>query len=224
MELHRRWAAAALTLGLLAGASACSGTDDDPAATVPGDPTAQRAPDQDNTEDGAASEDGDAAASPRPGREGASQNPDEPNAGVELPSSAPGPTRLPGLTSKSRPRALAARPWPDQDAAAGRLVTGFPGALGPVPNSRIISSSLSPAGDRLQIALEATTARRPAAVLRTYRIRMARHGIAEKKVRALGGSQAAGFRRGTTSITVTVTPTGSRTSYTVFGVVGATGE
>jgi len=139
--------------------------------------------------------------------------------GLEMPSPSATQDGLPGLKSSVEARPVARRPWPEAAAAQGRLVEGFPEALGPVTPSRIISSSVAPGGDEMQVALEATTRRARSTVLRTYRVRMAELGFREVEADAVGGAEAVGFRRGRTSIVVTVSRTNKRTSYTVYGVV-----
>ena len=207
MLVRHRWSATALTVCLLATTVACSDSDE-PEAPGSSPTTSARG--------------GSGDATPAPGSEGASRNPDTPGAGVELPQAPPTGSVLPGLEEVGRP--IASRPWPTEAAAAGRLVDGFPEALRPVGSSRVVTSSVTPSEERLQVALEARTRKKPAAVLRSYRTRMARLGIKERKVRALGGAEAAGFRRGGTTITVTATRNGGRTTYTVFGVVADAGE
>lgn len=136
-----------------------------------------------------------------------------------MPSPSGTESGLPGLKSSVEARPLAERPWPEAAAAQGRLVVGFPAALGPVEPSRVRSSSVAPGDDEMQVALEATTRRARSTVLRTYRVRMAELGLREVEADAVGGAEAVGFRRGRTSVVVTVARTGRRTSYTVYGVV-----
>ena len=72
------------------------------------------------------------------------------------------------------------RPSPAARARSGRLLRQFPHALRPTRAARVESSSLSPMGDRLQVALVATTslspARGPARL--PHPPRSARHGRA----------------------------------------------
>jgi hypothetical protein len=83
------------------------------------------------------------------------------------------------------------------------------------------SSSLSPSGARLQVALDAITEISPNAVLREYRRRLTRLHMREGDVAAAGGSEAMVMRRGGSSLVVTVTPEGDRTAYTVYGTLAA---
>ncbi|WP_101523675.1 hypothetical protein [Nocardioides houyundeii] len=131
------------------------------------------------------------------------------------------PTSLPGLRESRPTPALLRRPLPAAASVTGGLTPGFPGYLRPVRGSRVTSSSLSPAGSRLQVALEASTTLPAAEVLLAYRGRLAARGMAEEPVAAVAGSEAAGLSRGRSSVVVTVRREGSRTTYTVYGVLHA---
>ena len=110
---------------------------------------------------------------------------------------------------------------PEEITASDGLVTDYPALLGPAPHSRVVSSSLSPSGRRVQVALVARHAGASDAVLRYYRTYLARHGFAERRVDAAGGSAAAGFNRedGTVVVTVDAGRTGAYTLYATL-VVG----
>ena len=90
-----------------------------------------------------------------------------------------------------------------------------------MPGSDITSSSVSPSDGALQVALTASTSRRPVAVLRWWRIQLTRLGLHEVPTRAVAGSEAAAFTLGRSSATVTVTrPGGAReTTYSVFATL-----
>jgi hypothetical protein len=134
------------------------------------------------------------------------------------------PYALPGL--KPPPAHLApllTGPLPKPAQAQDALAVGYPGTVLPAaPRSRITSSSVSPSGDRLQVTLTAVRAGDVDAVLRFYRLALTRSGLTEVPVQAVGGSQAAAFQRGGSSVVVTVTP-GSTTTYTVFATLAASG-
>lgn len=148
----------------------------------------------------------------------------DPRGGRELPDvdADPNGDKLPNLAPPKSPVPVATTPWPDAASASGSLVSGFPAALEPLAGSTVVSSSLAPGGERLQVALEATTPRSGTSVLRAYRKRLARHQMVEEPAAAVAGSRAATFRRDGTSLVVTVRREGRRTAYTVFGVVQAT--
>ena len=114
---------------------------------------------------------------------------------------------------------------PDAASARGRLVTSFPLALRPTRATRVETSSISPSGNRLQVALVASTSLAPADVLLAYRTRLAGRGLVEQAAPpAIVGSQAAAFRRGRSTVTVTATPQGSGTSYSVQASLHTGGE
>jgi hypothetical protein len=135
------------------------------------------------------------------------------------------PPGLPGLgTSPGRVRnePLVTRPLPASASSRGRLVRGYPGTALPVAHrSRITSSSVSADDPRLQVALVATTAATTTGVLRFYRLHLSGLGFTERPTTAVGGSEAAAFRRGSDAVTVTVTATRTGASYSVFGTLRA---
>lgn len=103
-------------------------------------------------------------------------------------------------------------------SATDELVGDYPGLLGPAPHSRVLSSSMSPAGSRVQVALVARTARSLDAVLRYYRTRLAHHGFAERPVSAVGGASAAAFERRDSTVVVTA-GAGQAGGYTVYATL-----
>lgn len=127
---------------------------------------------------------------------------------------------LPGLDDETGP--LVELPLPDADSAEGGLVAGYPDEALPVaPRSQIAATSVSPADDRLQVALTASTALGSDRLLRFYRLHLAELGFTEKPTPAVGGSSAAGFERGADSVVVTVTPGKSASEYSVYGTLYA---
>lgn len=147
-----------------------------------------------------------------------------PPPGAEMPpteeGSSSGPA-LPGLDVD--PGALVQTPLPAAGAARGQLVKGFPRSMRPLRRSRVLTSSVSPSGSRLQVALEASTAAGVDRVLLAYRTRFARLGMVEEDVQSVQGSHSSGFSRGDSSVVVTVRAGGGRTTYTVYGVLRADG-
>lgn len=137
------------------------------------------------------------------------------------PAASPSEVPLADLLPTRRYRSLLPRPVPAQAQARGRLVAAFPGFLRPVRRSSTLSSSLTPSGARLQVALEAVTEIGTNAVLREYRRRLTRLRMREVVVTAAGGSEAMAMRRGGSSLVVTVTSEGDRTAYTVYGTLDA---
>lgn len=133
------------------------------------------------------------------------------------PSSEPAVTSLSELVAEQNSAPLITAPLPRAANARGRLVPQFPGLLGPVRRSAVESSSVSPSDSRLQVGLVASSSLAPGKVLLAYRLRLARRGLVEQETPATApGSEAAAFRRGRSSITVTVRKDGRRTSYFVI--------
>ena len=147
-------------------------------------------------------------------------------AGAELPAEAaevPATEQQPpsvGLRHASRP--LVATPLPAAAQARGRLVAGFPGFLGAGPGSVVATSSLSPSGDRLQAALTGTSVQDAAGLARSFRVRLARRGLAEREtVAGADGSETVSFVRGPSTVTVTVGRDAGTTTYVVYAVLHA---
>lgn len=140
---------------------------------------------------------------------------------------APEPTvtSLSELLQDVRTDPLVTVPLPRAADARGRLATGFPAFLRPTPASRIESSSVSPAGDRLQVALVGSTSLAPGDVLMSYRTRLAGRGLSELGAPAsVAGSEAAAFRRGRSVVTISVTSRGSGTDYIIHASLHTGGE
>jgi hypothetical protein len=134
-----------------------------------------------------------------------------PATGYRLP--APGPASTTRGPAYVLPAAAA--------SARGRLVAGYPARLLPVaPRSEVVSSSVAPTADRAQVALVARRSLGPAAVLRSYRTQLGRAGFREVTVEAVGGADAAAFRRGADRVVVTVDPGPART-YSVYATLVA---
>lgn len=146
--------------------------------------------------------------------------------GIETPvGPEPSATSLSEPLATARSTPLVTAPLPPAASARGRLVPRFPAFLRPTRATTVGSSSLSPSGQRLQVALVGATSSSPEAVLRAYRVRLARRGLTEQPPPATaGGSQAAAFSRGLSAVTVTVTEAGPGTSYTVHAVLHTGGE
>jgi len=147
-------------------------------------------------------------------------------AGLEMPE-APDETveSLSELLEGVRTAPLVTAPLPDAASARGRLVTRFPPSLRPTRATRVETSSISPSGDRLQVALVASTTLAPADVLLAYRTRLAARGLVEQSAPpATAGSQAAAFRRGRSTVTISVAPQGAGTSYSVLASLHTGGE
>ncbi len=140
--------------------------------------------------------------------------PEQP-AGGRTPSPPAGPTRTP------TPAGETGGPPTDHAAehAADQVVPGYPARLLPAaPRATVLSSSVSPARGSVQVALVARRAQAPDALLRFYRLRLARAGFAETTVPAVGGARAAAFARGRERVVVTVDP-GTDHTYSVYATL-----
>lgn len=145
--------------------------------------------------------------------------PEEPEAEVSslaelLPAGARGP-----LVRTPLPRAASAR---------GRLVRGYPAVLRPTRASTVATSSVSPSssasGRRLQVGLVASTRLSPTAVLLAFRTRLGARGLLERPApAATAGTTAAAFSTGRSTVTLTVTDRGARTTYVLHATLRAEG-
>jgi hypothetical protein len=148
-------------------------------------------------------------------------------AGVERVPETPG-TSSPGLPGLSPSASSSPKPdWGDlpttTTTARGRLADGYPATLLPAtPRAAVLTSSVSPSGDRVQVALVARTTQKAGAVLRFYRLHLADAGFAEGDPATAGGAVAASFRRGHNRVVVTVDPGTART-YSVYATLDTSG-
>lgn len=186
-----------------------------PSATSPGTPAESTAP-----ADPAKSTAGSTPSSDSPEAPAGTQSPSSP---VEVLPPSPSPSGLPGLSPAPKPdKPLISKPLPKQGSADGELVSGYPASvLPPARGSTIETSSVSPTGSRLQVALNARTGQGAGGVLLFYRQTLTALGFTEDNVSATAGTQAAGFRRGKSSVTVTVRRKGDVSSYTLFSTLYA---
>jgi hypothetical protein len=140
---------------------------------------------------------------------------------------APAQATLPGLSGMAEraKRPLIRAPLPQAASARGRLVATFPPFLAPTAGSDVQTSSVSPLGTRLQVALVSTTPQAVSAVVRAYRARLVARGMAERPLPSLtAATTTAAFDRGQSSVTLTVSREGARTTYSVFGVLHTGGD
>jgi hypothetical protein len=145
----------------------------------------------------------------------------------EMPTATPTPADgLPGLGGhRATDAPLVPSDLPDLAEGGATLVAGYPDDVLPAaPGSLVSTNSVSPSGDRLQVALVASVHRAPDAVLRFYRIRLSELGLHEIRTQPASGSTAAAFARGDSSVVVTATPgTARSTTYSVFATLSSRG-
>jgi hypothetical protein len=149
----------------------------------------------------------------------------------EKPLEVPEPTRQarPTLPPSVERTPLMSGGLPESGTARGKLVTGFPRSVIPVPKgTRIQVSSLAVQGDTLQLGLDANTDRAPDELLEVYIGDFEDKGWLWTEAPAAEGSSAVRGGFGNDSVTVTVTGpvqdggTGA-THFTVFGIVRVDG-
>lgn len=218
----------------LAGCSSAGSTETDGAATTapsvspstsasaspgtPAEPTDPAGPAKSRS--AGTTPDSGSGSTEAPASQGPTTSPESP---LEVLSPSPSPSGLPGLSPAPKPdKPLISQPLPTQGSADGTLVDGYPASvLPPARGSTIETSSVSPTGRRLQVALNARTGQGAGGVLLFYRQTLTALGFTEDNVSATAGNQAAGFRRGQSSVTVTVTRKGDVSSYTLFSTLYA---
>ncbi|WP_139306447.1 hypothetical protein [Nocardioides exalbidus] len=147
-------------------------------------------------------------------------------AGLEVPEAAPETVdSLSELLGSMDSRPLVTAPLPRPASARGRLVGGFPTVLRPTSASRVVTSGISPSGDRLQVGLVASSRLSVTEVLLAYRTRLGKRGVVElADPPTTAGSVAGSFRRQGSRITITATSEGSRTTYSIHATLVAGGE
>lgn len=134
--------------------------------------------------------------------------------GIEVLPDQPAETPLARLAADDGPA-----PWP---AGSSDGAVDVSGDVPVAPRSRVGSQTRSTEGSRVQVALVARGADRAERVLRFYRVRLGELGFSQAPVPAVAGSTAAGFRRGSDSVVVTVTPRpAGGTDYSVLATWGA---
>jgi hypothetical protein len=157
-----------------------------------------------------------------PGREARSDPPGNAASG-ETDTKAPrdDSTMLPRPPSKNR-APLVQLPLPKSGSAQGELVAGFPSDLLPIPaDDAVASSSVSTEGKYMQAGVEVTSARSATDVVAYYQATYATLGLAVREIGAVSGSTAYAFARGENTITLTVVPATSGSTFTLFGAFRA---
>ncbi|NYE35512.1 hypothetical protein F4692_000616 [Nocardioides cavernae] len=126
------------------------------------------------------------------------------------------------LLTPVRSGPLVSTPLPAAASARGRVVAGYPAFLRPVRSSQVETTSVSPSAGRLQVALAGTSALAPEQVLVAFRTRLSGRGLQEQDAPVtVAGARAAAFRRGDSTVTITVQARSGRTSYSVHATLRA---
>ncbi|QNE36683.1 hypothetical protein [Leifsonia shinshuensis] len=115
-------------------------------------------------------------------------------------------------------------PLPKSAAAVGALAAGYPTSVLPqAPGSTIKTSSIASQSNHLQVTLTAGSTQQVTDVVAFYRGILAKYGMYDSAAPALAGSTSALFVRGGNSVTLTVTPATSGTTYALFAAFTAAG-
>ncbi|MFJ5958510.1 hypothetical protein ACIQC5_21435 [Paenarthrobacter sp. NPDC092416] len=126
-----------------------------------------------------------------------------------LPPVTASPTGLPAPTE---PAPLVTE-LPDPGSAQGELVDGWPGNILVLPpGTTIASTGISVSGDRLQLTADGIVDLTQDEVLGSFTQSLAAHGFWTEPAPAVEGAQAARFVRGTDTVTVSVSTTGTGAS------------
>lgn len=131
-----------------------------------------------------------------------------------------GSTTLPRPPSDRAP--LVRKPLPPSGSAEGELVAGFPSDLLPIAtDAAVSSSSVTTEGNRMQAGVEASSPRSATDIVAYYQAAYAGLGLSAREVAAVSGSTAYAFARGDNTITLTVVPAASGSTFTLFGAFRA---
>lgn len=118
-----------------------------------------------------------------------------------------------GLPEPSAPAPLITGALPKPGSASGELVDGWPdGVLSLPAGTTIGSTSVSTSGDILQLTADGIIAKPQAEVLDSFRQSLVARGFWTEDAPAAEGGVAARFVRGTDTVTVSVSTTGTGSS------------
>ncbi|WP_157157433.1 hypothetical protein [Diaminobutyricimonas sp. LJ205] len=156
-----------------------------------------------------------------PGREARSDPPGDTETKADTDGKIPGETTLPRPPADDRPP-LVQQPLPPSGSAQGELVAGFPSDLLPIATEDAVArSSVTTEGNHMQAGVEASSPRSATEVIAYYQATYATLGLAAREIEAVSGSTAYAFARGDNTITLTVVPATSGSTFTLFGAFRA---
>lgn len=161
------------------------------------------------TTDAAAPADGDNSAAPTPTPTGGTTDGSAaaPVGREVLPPVSAAPT---GLPMPSPPAPLISKPLPAAASAQGKIVDGFPAdALRFPEGTVVVSTSVSPAEESLQVAADAIAGLSQDSVAGHFQQVLGGLGFWSEPVPAAAGERALRFSRGTDSVTLTASTTGT---------------
>ena len=115
-----------------------------------------------------------------------------------------------GLPVPSPPAALISAPLPAAASAQGKVVDGYPADVLPFPDGTVfVSTSVSPADGTLQVAADAIVGLSQDSVTGHFQQVLGSRGFWSEPVPAAEGQRALRFGRGTDSVTLTASTTGT---------------
>ncbi|SDW38893.1 hypothetical protein SAMN04487912_102594 [Arthrobacter sp. cf158] len=118
-----------------------------------------------------------------------------------------------GLPAPSAPAPLITGALPAAGSASGEMVDGWPDGVLTLPSGTTIgSTSVSTSGNILQVTADGILAKPRAEVLDFFRQSLVSHGFWSEEAPAAQDAVAARFVRGTDSVTVSVSTTGTGSS------------
>jgi hypothetical protein len=198
-------AGAAAPSGSVPGASAGPGGSLSPGDPPVGDGTAP-APEAAGGGNASAPGAGESAGNPSPAS----------GAREVLPPESAAPT---GLPAPSQPAALVSLPLPATASAQGKIVDGFPAAALPFPEGTVVvSTSVSAADAVLQVTADAISTAGQDSVVGHFQQRLSALNFWSEPSPAAEGQRSVRFVRGTDSMTLTTSTTG--TGSTRFMLLG----
>ncbi|MCD4853217.1 hypothetical protein LN996_20555 [Arthrobacter sp. AK01] len=131
-----------------------------------------------------------------------------------------------GLPEPTTPEPLITGALPAPGSADGELVDGWPDGVLSLPSGTTIgSTSVSTSGNILQLTADGIIAKPRAEVLDSFRQSLVSHGFWSEEAPAADGAVAARFVRGTDTVTVSVSTTGTGSSrFQLLGSLHTTAE
>lgn len=137
-----------------------------------------------------------------------------------LPPASAAPT---GLPMPSPPAALIRTPLPASGAAQGKVVDGFPVNVVTFPDRTVlVSSSVSSSDKTLQITADGVVELSAAQVTGHFQQTLLALGFQSEAVTGVEGQQSIRLSRGTDTVTVAITTTGTgSTRFTLLGTLHA---
>ena len=173
--------------------------------SVSSPPAAGSTPEPGTTDAPAPTGPGDGAPTPTGGSTGASAA--APVGREVLPPVSATPT---GLPVPSPPAPLVSKPLPAAASAQGKIADGFPADALRFPDGTVVvSTSVAPAEESLQVAADAITGLSQDSVAGHFQQVLGSVGFWSEPVPAAAGERALRFSRGADSVTLTASTTGT---------------